>query len=222
MASSIDITKPEEGAATTKSVRDNFIAAKNEIEQSQNDLIAALEAITIINENVTDATEKADQALLDAANADAHAGVAEGKADAAIADLINKPNYASGNFTPVLSFAGSSVGVSYTSRFGLWVKIRDIVFYSGRVELSNKGSSVGSLQIQSFPIPSEDVANSNKLFQVLLSNTVGSLQANYVGIFDLNSTVMRVINMSANTVQSITNSDVANNLVVSFSGWIKA
>jgi hypothetical protein len=35
MASSIDITKPEAGAATTQSVRDNFSAAKTEIEALQ-------------------------------------------------------------------------------------------------------------------------------------------------------------------------------------------
>ena len=38
MASTIDITKPEQGNATTQSVRDNFAAAKTEIEALQADL----------------------------------------------------------------------------------------------------------------------------------------------------------------------------------------
>jgi hypothetical protein len=38
MASNIDPSKPTEGNATTSSVRDNFTAAKTEIEQLQNDL----------------------------------------------------------------------------------------------------------------------------------------------------------------------------------------
>lgn len=35
MASNIDATKPTSGTATTQSVRDNFLAAKNEIEALQ-------------------------------------------------------------------------------------------------------------------------------------------------------------------------------------------
>lgn len=37
MASSIDVTKPASGAATTQSVRDNFVSAKSEIEALQTD-----------------------------------------------------------------------------------------------------------------------------------------------------------------------------------------
>ncbi len=42
MTSNIDITKPTSGNATTQSVRDNFAAAKNEIEVLQSTSPSAL------------------------------------------------------------------------------------------------------------------------------------------------------------------------------------
>lgn len=61
MASSIDVTKPEEGAATTQSVRDNFAAAKAEIEELQDfsvllNIIYPVGSIytTLINDNPED------------------------------------------------------------------------------------------------------------------------------------------------------------------------
>lgn len=54
-------------------------------------------------------------------------------------------------WTPVLSFAGASVGITYTARSGVAFKIGRIVFFSFIIRLSNKGSSTGLLLIDGLP-----------------------------------------------------------------------
>ena len=51
MASTIDPTKPAAGAATTLSVRNNFLAAKNEIESLQTE-VAAKQAALVSGSNI--------------------------------------------------------------------------------------------------------------------------------------------------------------------------
>jgi microcystin-dependent protein len=75
MSSSIDPSNPTEGTATTASVRDNFSAAKSEIETLQTDVIAAQ----------TDATN----ALANAATAAAAAAAAQATADAVASSVMH-------------------------------------------------------------------------------------------------------------------------------------
>jgi len=50
-------------------------------------------------------------------------------------------------YTPVISFAGASVGITYTTQFAQWFRIGNMVTVSFNVVLSNKGSSTGTCQM---------------------------------------------------------------------------
>ena len=58
----------------------------------------------------------------------------------------------SSTFTPVLSFGGASVGITYTTQQGTYTRTGDTVTFSIYMLLSNKGSSTGQALISGMPI----------------------------------------------------------------------
>jgi len=53
----------------------------------------------------------------------------------------------SGTWTPVLSFGGGSVGIVYATQTGSYTRFGSVVFFDLIVNVSNKGSSAGALEI---------------------------------------------------------------------------
>ena len=62
-------------------------------------------------------------------------------------------DYESGTWTPVLTFGGNSVGITYSTRTGLYTKIGNIVTVAMEIQLTNKGSSSGSIWVTGLPFP---------------------------------------------------------------------
>ena len=62
-------------------------------------------------------------------------------------------DYEEGIFTPTVTFGGGATGIQYTSnrRTGFYTKVGNLVTYSMHIQLTNKGSSTGSLQITGLP-----------------------------------------------------------------------
>jgi hypothetical protein len=77
-----------------------------------------------------------------------------------------------GTWTPALLFGGASVGITYTSRQGAYVKQGKLLWVNFQINLSSKGSSVGNAIIGGLP------------FQFFNNWGVGSLNfySNMVGI----------------------------------------
>ena len=65
----------------------------------------------------------------------------------------------SGTATPVASFDGASVGITYTRQIFRWNRVGGICFFDGRITLSSKGSSTGTFRLceGAFPYASIDV-----------------------------------------------------------------
>jgi len=57
------------------------------------------------------------------------------------------------NWTPVLTFGGASVGITYTTQQGVYLRIGDLVFVEMEILLSSKGSSTGDAIITGLPLP---------------------------------------------------------------------
>jgi hypothetical protein len=60
--------------------------------------------------------------------------------------------YATGTFTPVLTFGGASVGITYSTQSGTYVKIGNAVIYTVAIVLTNKGTSTGNANIIGLPV----------------------------------------------------------------------
>jgi len=57
-------------------------------------------------------------------------------------------------FTPVIAFGGASVGVTYGTQIGFYMRIGSLIFFTIRLVLTSKGSSTGSATITGLPISS--------------------------------------------------------------------
>lgn len=77
--------------------------------------------------------------------------------------------YVSGTWTPVLSFGGSSTGITYTTQLGTYTKIGNRVFVQADIVLSSKGAQTGSAVIAGLPVA---VATLNANFALTYSNVV--------------------------------------------------
>ena len=65
--------------------------------------------------------------------------------------------YSEGTWTPAVAFGGASVGITYTTQVGRYVKIGSMVHLMARVVLSSKGSSVGDATITGLPFTASTV-----------------------------------------------------------------
>lgn len=60
-------------------------------------------------------------------------------------------DYEEGTWTPGIAFGGGATGVTYGAQSGYYLKIGSMVTAWGRIDLTNKGSSTGSMTITGFP-----------------------------------------------------------------------
>lgn len=58
-----------------------------------------------------------------------------------------------GTFTPRFLWGGNAVGATYSTQFGRYLKIGKMVFVSGRLVLTARGSSTGNAEVADLPFP---------------------------------------------------------------------
>ncbi len=59
--------------------------------------------------------------------------------------------FASGSFTPSLTFGGASTGITYSGRVGSYIRLGNLCFVNIYIGLSNKGSASGEPRITGLP-----------------------------------------------------------------------
>jgi hypothetical protein len=106
------------------------------------------------------------------------AGITFPATQSASTDANTLDDYEEGSWTPVLAFGGGSTGITYSSQQGNYTKIGNRVCISGRIGLSNKGSSTGAVTITGLPFTSANTLfNSMSIAGFDLASITGSLQA---------------------------------------------
>lgn len=65
-------------------------------------------------------------------------------------------DYIAGTFTPAIAFGGASVGVTYGTQVGRYLKTGNVVHFSLFITLTSKGSSTGSATITPLPFAAVD------------------------------------------------------------------
>jgi hypothetical protein len=76
-----------------------------------------------------------------------------------------------GTWTPVLSFGGANVGITYSAQVGSYTRIGNLVFAQFDFTLSSKGVSVGGVTVAGLPIASESAMRSMANVSVLSNGT---------------------------------------------------
>ena len=64
-------------------------------------------------------------------------------------------DYEEGTWTPTLDFGGGSTGIAYSTQSARYTKIGNVVNFSFRIYLNNKGSSTGHAHVGGFPFPAD-------------------------------------------------------------------
>ena len=80
-------------------------------------------------------------------------GLAFPATQSASSDANTLDDYEEGTWTPTLTFGGNSTGIAYSTRVGLYTKVGNIVTIAMEIQLSNKGSSTGSIWVTGLPFP---------------------------------------------------------------------
>lgn len=85
-----------------------------------------------------------------------------------------------GTFTPGISFGGASVGITYSTQIGRYMRIGSRVFFNLSVVLTAKGSSTGAAKVTGLPFAANSTANNVQCFAVRvlsLNSASGGMQA---------------------------------------------
>jgi len=124
-----------------------------------------------------------------------------------------------GNFTPTLSFGGSSTGITYASNVGKYTQIYNLVFFSLGITLTSKGAQTGAAEVNGLPIMSVNGAN------VVMNATEITLpSATYQIIGQINNTSTKVeLVISSGTAPgisaSMTDANFLNNTSFQLEGY---
>ena len=71
-------------------------------------------------------------------------------------------DYEEGTWTPTLTFAGGTTGITYSQRSGTYTKIGRLVHVRFAITLSNKGSSTGAAQLTGLPFASYSTSSDDR------------------------------------------------------------
>lgn len=122
-------------------------------------------------------------------------------------------DYEEGDWTPVLSFGGSVVGITYSLQLGSYVKIGRFVMLNGIVVLTNKGAAVGNALFTGLPFT---IGNSNKFISSIKINfnafTAGVIEVGLQGVINTASFITTKNAAGVNTTMA--NTDYTNTSIL--------
>lgn len=133
------------------------------------------------------------------------------------------PVYATDVWTPGLEFATGSTGITYgANTFGRYTRIGDMVYYSGYLTLTSKGSSTGLVYINGLPFT---VATSTENHQSgitvgIVSNMAG-LTGPVSGLHLDGDTRILLYDWAATGTASLDDTNITNTTEIRFSGTYK-
>lgn len=128
--------------------------------------------------------------------------------------------YQEGTWTPAFGFSTSSAGVTYTNQLGQYVKIGKLVFISGRITLSSKGTASGTVTITGLPFTSSISTTTQQIFiDIRTGLTLTVLYTEALLEIPTASTVSNTAQIGSNQTKSaLTDAMLSNTTDITFSG----
>ena len=105
-------------------------------------------------------------------------------------ELLN--DYEEGTWTPTITFGGGATSLTYNTQYGVYTKIGNVVHFSFRVILSNKGSSTGAAAFGGLPFTSANTNGNFGAVPVAFADAVVSFDKTLTWIVDPNATTINV------------------------------
>jgi hypothetical protein len=130
------------------------------------------------------------------------------------ADVNTLDDYQEGVWTPVISFGGANVGVTYgATTGGFYTKIGNIVTISGYLELTAKGSSNGAALIIGLPFTSASTNSTSSAASLFLYKvTFANFPQAYIGSSSTSIVLYEIT--EGGTATALTDADFSNDSYV--------
>ncbi len=130
-------------------------------------------------------------------------------------------SYVSSTFTPVLSFGGASVGITYTTQIGTWQRVGGMVFINVKILLSSKGSSTGASSFSGLPFTSRNDGSNHRLFMTFVPVATLTLETYYWGDIAANSAVLTpTVGFAASGSSAVlSNNEFTNTAALTINGF---
>lgn len=135
-------------------------------------------------------------------------------------DVNTLDDYEEGTWQPVISFGGSSTGVTYGAQLGTYVKIGQLVFVAFQLTLTNNGSGTGAAVIGNLPFTSAAT-----YYGTIPSSYWASLSAvvgNPTGYVSPSSTTITLTMSGATGTAAMTDTNIPNTADMIFGGCYRA
>jgi hypothetical protein len=128
--------------------------------------------------------------------------------------------YLETTWTPFIMFGGANVGVTYSEQVGTLVRVGRLVFFQGRLNLTSKGSSSGQFQLPA-PLTPGNFATSGNIIITYIANASGLGDSQIMGPILGTQQFATMTEMGATGVVALDDTNIANNTIISFSGWME-
>lgn len=120
------------------------------------------------------------------------AGITFPATQSASTDANTLDDYEEGTWTPSLTFATASTGMTYSIRSGTYTKVGNLVYVAGRILLTAKGSSTGYCQIEGLPFAGQVISGSgagggNVIYVASLSGITTMFISQYDTVVSVNA-----------------------------------
>jgi len=133
---------------------------------------------------------------------------------------LGSDSFSSLSWTPTLTFGGASVGIIYGPREGNYQTLGNLVFYSGSIVLTNKGTSVGLARVGGLPFVASGILQSQMGTMASSYVTYGA-GCTYVWCYnEIGTTNLYMSSGGTGVVQTVlNNTSFANNTQITVSGF---
>jgi len=128
-------------------------------------------------------------------------------------------DYEEGTFTPGIAFNNAAVDVTYSTQDGIYTKVGRCVTFTVNIVLTNKGSSTGNMTVTGLPFTSIATHAYGTSFADWYDFNFAAINPIYAKINPTNTNVSMFRQVSAGTVQAITDAQVLNSTQLKMSGF---
>jgi hypothetical protein len=124
------------------------------------------------------------------------------------------------SFTPILSFGGSTTGITYDVREGHYQALGNLVFYSASIAINNKGSATGQARLSGLPFASSGTFNTQMGVMAESNITFNAGQTYAWCLNDIGTTSLLFSTGGSGVVQNImTDANFSNTSQLTVSGF---
>lgn len=137
----------------------------------------------------------------------------------ASADANTLDDYVEGTFTPTITFGGGSTGLTYSTQYGRYTKIGDIIHFHIVVRLTAKGTSTGDVALNGLPFTASNTADSAAISATFVNNMAATVTGQTIATVAQGSSVINISQTVSGASSSLNETHFTNSSVFRITGF---